>query len=100
MSWESVAAGVGVAAASGLSAWLALRWVWDRPKLAIPVVLGGMAFRLVGVGGLSALLLAFGDLEPLYYVGALLPTYLVIQAVEVVAVLRRDAAERGESKSP
>ena len=99
MIWVSVAAGVGVAAASGLSVWLALRWVWARPQFTIPVVLGGMAIRLLGVGVVSILLLLFADLEPMYYAGALIAGLVAIQVVEIAVVLRRAAADRGEGQS-
>jgi hypothetical protein len=92
--WVSVAAGVGVAAANGLAAWLALRWAWSRPRLVVPVVLGGMAVRLVAVGAASGLLVAFTNLDAVYYAGSLIFTFLVIQAVEIAAIVRRSAADR------
>lgn len=99
MIWVSVAAGVGVAGANGLAAWLALRWVWSRPRLVVPVVLGGMAVRLLAVGAASGLLLAFTDLDAAYYAGSLILAFIVIQAVEIAAILRRSAADREEVKS-
>ena len=96
MIWVSVAAGAGVAAASGLSVWLALRWVGSRPQFTIPVVLGGMAVRLLGVGAASILLLLFTDIEPTYYAGTLIAGLVAIQVLEIAAVLRRAAADRGE----
>ncbi len=92
--WISIAAGAAVAAANGLVAWLAIRWAWSRPHLLMPVVLGSMAVRLVAVGLATGLVLALTDVDPLYFVGALILVFLVIQVLEIIAVLRRAAAER------
>jgi len=97
--WASVAAGVAVAGVNGLAAWLALRWAWSRPRLVVPVVLGGMAVRLLAVGAASGLLLAFADLDAAYYAGSLILAFLVIQAVEIAAILRRSAADRGNDRA-
>ncbi len=92
--WAGVIAGVAVAGANGLAAWLALRWAWSRPKLIVPVVLGSMAVRLLLVGVVSALLLLFTSLDARYYAGSLILVFVVIQGAEIAAILRRAAADR------
>ena len=98
--WISITAGAAVAAANGLVAWLAIRWAWSRPHLLMPVVLGSMAVRLVAVGIATGLVLALTDVDPLYFAGALILVFLVIQALEITAVLRRAAAEREARETP
>ncbi len=98
--WISIAAGAAVAAANGLVAWLAIRWAWSRPHLLMPVVLGSMAVRLVAVGTATGLVLALTEVDPLYFAGALILVFLVIQALEIIAILRRAAAEREARERP
>ena len=92
--WAGVIAGVAVAVANGLAAWLALRWAWSRPEFIVPVVLGSMAVRLLLAGVVSALLLLFTSLDARYYAGSLILVFVVVQGAEIAAILRRAAADR------
>ena len=95
MEWEGLACGVGLALVNGLIAWWSIHWTWSRrPQLFIKVFLGGMAVRFITVVAASAALLLLTPIDPGYFMGGLVASYILIQIVEVVAVLRRNERDR------
>ena len=81
--WESMLAGVAVAALNGLLAWWLAAWSFSKDSSTFMVaVLGGMGARLVLVLGLSVALLKFTPIRPLFYLAALIVFFFAIQVLE------------------
>ena len=97
MAWEGLACGVGLALVNGIIAWASIQWTWSRrTQLFIKVFLGGMVLRLIIVVAASAILLTLTPIDPGYFVAGLAATYILVQILEVVAVLRRNERERAQ----
>ena len=98
MTWAGLACGVGLALVNGLIVWWSIQWTWNRrPELFVKVFLGGMALRLVLVVVASAVLLMVTPIHPGYFVAGLATTYILIQIIEIAAVVRRSEREEAST---
>jgi hypothetical protein len=95
--WASILAGATVAALNGLMAWWLSAWSLSKDSSTFMVaVLGGMGARLVLVIAVSVALLKFTSVRPMFYLGALIVVFFVVQALEITFLLKRLRRERGE----
>ncbi len=86
--WIAAAAGVLVAAASAVIAWIGLRLGARNPRALVVAILGGTAARLLLVAAVSLVLLWFTDTHRTGYAAGLIVAYLVFLALEVALVAR------------
>ena len=86
--WIAATAGVLVAAASAVIAWIGLRVGARHPRALVAAILGGTAVRLMLVAAVSLLLLWFTDTHRTGYAVGLVAAYLVFLVLEVVLVAR------------
>ncbi len=99
--WEGVIAGVAVAAANGLAAWLLIRWAFERDnQIFVLAVLGGMGVRLALVVAVSVGVFTFTRLPAGAYLGGLIVAFLVFQVLEIALLLRRRAGAKREQGEP
>ncbi len=93
-------AGVAVAAANGLAAWLLIRWAFERDnQIFVLAVLGGMGVRLALVVAVSVAVFKFTQLPAGAYLGGLIVAFLVFQVLEIALLLRRRTrAKRGQGE--
>ena len=100
--WESVMAGIAIAAVNGAAAMATIQWSWHRdPNFFVKVFLGGIVLRLLLVGVAVALVLKFTQLARAPFVAALIVTFIGFQVAEVILVARRRAGEvRAASETP
>lgn len=83
--WTGIGAGLAVAALNGLGAWMLLRWAMTREERFFPqIFLGGVAGRLILVGGISLVVLLLMPIHRGGYVGSLLAGYLIFLVAEVI----------------
>lgn len=93
--WEGLIAGVAVAGANGLAAWLLIRWAFEKDnQVFVLAVLGGMGVRLALVVAISVGVFKFTQLPAGAYLGGLIAAFLVFQVLEIALLLRRRAGER------
>lgn len=93
--WEGVIAGVAVAGANGLAAWLLIRWAFDRDnQIFVLAVLGGMGVRLALVGAISVGVFKFTQLHAGAYLGGLIVAFLIFQVLEIALLLHRRAGQK------
>ncbi len=86
--WIAAAAGVLVAAASAVIAWVGLRLGARHPRALVVAILGGTVARLMLVAAVSLILLWFTDTHRTGYAAGLIVAYLVFLGLEVVLVAR------------
>jgi hypothetical protein len=92
---EGLIAGVAVAGANGLAAWLLIRWAFAKSnQIFVLAVLGGMGVRLGLVGAISVGVFKFTQLHAGAYLGGLIAAFLLFQVLEIALLLRRRAGER------
>ena len=88
--WEGLIAGAAVAFGNGLVAWWLIQWSFEKsPQLFVQAVLGGMVLRLVLVGLCSVALFKFTAIHTRAYIGGLVAVYLMVQAAEIILLLRQ-----------
>lgn len=93
--WISIFAGAAVAALNGLMAWWLVAWSLSKDSSTFMVaILGGMGARLVLVIVVSVALLKFTSVRPMFYLGALIVIFFLVQALEIVFLLKRSRQER------
>lgn len=89
--WEGLIAGVAVALGNGLAAWWLIQWSSaKRPQVFVQAILGGMVFRLLLVGALSAALFEFTAIHRGAYIGGLISAFLLFQAAEIALLVRKN----------
>jgi len=83
--WTGIGVGLAVATLNGLAAWLLLRWATTRgERFFTQIFLGGVAGRLILVGGISLVVLLLVPIHRGGYVGSLLAGYLIFLVIEVI----------------
>jgi hypothetical protein len=93
--WEGVIAGVAVAAANGLAAWILINWAFEKDnQVFVLAVLGGTGVRLALVGAVSVGVFKFTQLSAGAYLGGLVVSFLVFQVLEIALLLRRRAGKK------
>jgi hypothetical protein len=94
--WASILAGATVAAFNGLMAWWLAAWSLSKDSSTFMMaVLGGMGARLVLMIAVSVALLKFTSVRPMFYLGALMVVFFILQALEIVFLLKSLRRERG-----
>ena len=93
--WTSMLAGVAVAALNGLLAWWLAAWSFSKDSSTFMMaVLGGMGARLVLVTAISVILFKFTNVQPVFYLAALMTIFFAVQALEIVFFLKKLRRER------
>jgi hypothetical protein len=97
---EGLLAGVAVAGANGLAAWLLICWAFEKDNQTfVLAVLGGMGVRFARVGANSVGVFKFTQLHAGAYLGGLIAAFILFQVLEIALLLRRRAgARRDQSK--
>ncbi|NKB67000.1 MAG: hypothetical protein GKR89_08065 [Candidatus Latescibacteria bacterium] len=105
--WTGIMAGIAVGVVNGLIAWWLVKWGQGRDFIIfVKLFVAGMIGRFVlVVGGSLLLLVSFPSIHRGPYLGALIASFVLVQALEFASVLKgakkkgKNDAENGETKT-
>ena len=94
LMWQGVLCGIALGLVNGAAAWFTIRLTWGQsPAFFVKAFLGGMIVRLIAVAGVAILLFQFTEISKLAFTIALAITFLVVQVLEIAAIVRRRTRE-------